>query len=294
MHTDTFSRGSSESTLDERYLYVADSGNDRIQLFHLNQRNGTTVAGKRSAILTIELFGPTGIVLDGDQHLFIVDNNNHRIIGSDENGFRCIFGDSGRGSTNDKLSYPITMSFDSYGNIYVTDRDNHRIQKIVKNNICGKKFYLITFKGKNRVYLLLYSIEIREFVQTNYSSNLSVNSHKCHRRDYCRLLNYYCEIIKIHTNEKGDYTITSHSTKNLFGYIYENNFTLFDLNINAIKFDDDSHDNYQFKISLYRPANSSFLLIVTTAQELEQGHFSITVHGPSNASMQHQSRFNFF
>jgi len=138
-------------------LYVADSENNRIQLFRLNQRNGITVAGNGSEKLTIELYIPTGIVLDGDQHLFIVDQGNNRIIGSDENGFCCIFGCSGEsGSTNDKLSDPTSMSFDSYGNIYVTDRSNHRIQKIVKNNICGKKFYLITFKGKKRVYLFSY------------------------------------------------------------------------------------------------------------------------------------------
>jgi len=120
-------------------LYVVDRDNNRIQLFRLNQRNGITAAGKGSAKLTIDLNQPTGVVLDGDQYIFIVDCYNYRIIGSDENGFRCIFGCSGeKGSTNDKLSYPITMSFDSYGNIYVTDRDNHRVQKIVKNQVCSK------------------------------------------------------------------------------------------------------------------------------------------------------------
>ena len=153
---------------------------------------------------------------------------------------------------------------------------------------------MITFKSRNRVFLLLYSLESIEFAKTEYSSSLSINNHRCNHRKDCRSLNYYCEIIEIQTKEEGDYTITSHSTKDLIGYIHENNFTLFDLNINKIQSDDNSHDNYQFKITLYRPANSSFLLIVTTAQELEQGHFSITVHGPSNASMQHQSRFNFF
>jgi len=125
-------------------LYVADCENHRIQLFRLNQRNGITVAGTRSANVTIKLRSPTGIVLDGDQRLFIVDHLNHRIIGSDENGFRCIFGCSGNGSTNDKLSNPFTMSFDSHGNIYVTDRDNNRIQKIVKNQVCSKFFLSIS------------------------------------------------------------------------------------------------------------------------------------------------------
>ena len=122
-------------------LYIADLTNNRIQLFRLNQRNGITVAGKESSEVTIELKEPTGIVLDGDQHLFIVDNGNHRIIGSDENGFRCIFGCFGEGATNDKLSYPITMSFDSYGNIYVIDQSNHRVQKILKNQV-DRKFFV--------------------------------------------------------------------------------------------------------------------------------------------------------
>ena len=122
-------------------LYVADYGNDRIQLFRLNQRNGITIAGEGSSKVTIELNLPSGIVLDGDQHLFIVDRFNSRIIGSDEYGFRCIFGCFGqRGSTNDKLFYPISMSFDSYGNIYVTDHDNHRVQKVVKSQVCSKFF----------------------------------------------------------------------------------------------------------------------------------------------------------
>ena len=112
-------------------LYVADFGNNRIQLFRRNQRNGITVAGNGSEPLTIELNSPTGIVLDGDRHLFIVDQGNNRIIGSDENGFHCI---------NDKLSSPVTMSFDSYGNIYVTDRDNHRIQKMSLSKKSDRKW----------------------------------------------------------------------------------------------------------------------------------------------------------
>jgi len=123
-------------------LYVADYYNNRIQLFRLNQRNGITVAGNGSAKLTIALYYPSGVILDGDQYPFIVDCYNHRIIGSDDNGFRCIFGcyDKMNGHTNDRLYHPISMSFDSYGNIYVTDRLNNRVQKIVKNQLCSKFF----------------------------------------------------------------------------------------------------------------------------------------------------------
>ena len=125
-------------------LYVADQYNNRIQLFRLNQQNGITVAGNGSKSVTIELNLPTGIVLDGDQHPFIVDCGNSRIIGSDENGFRCIFGCSGSGPTNDKLSGPYSMSFDSYGNIYVMDAGNNRAQKILKNKPYSKSFLLIS------------------------------------------------------------------------------------------------------------------------------------------------------
>jgi len=137
-------------------LYVADCWNHRIQLFQLNQRKGITVAGKGSANVTIGLYYPAGVVLDGDQHLFIVDCYNQRIIGSDENDFRCIFGCSGYGSTNDKLYHPITMSFDSYGNIYVTDRYNNRVQKISLSKPSDRKCEncsIFSYDGNLFIYL---------------------------------------------------------------------------------------------------------------------------------------------
>jgi len=119
-------------------LYVADCGNDRIQLFQSDPFNGTTVAGNGSGA-TIALNCPTGIVLDGDNYLFIVDSGNNRIIRSESNGFQCIAGCSrSSGSASNQLNNPWSLSFDSYGNIFVTDRDNNRIQKfILSTNSCG-------------------------------------------------------------------------------------------------------------------------------------------------------------
>ncbi len=120
-------------------LYVADSANSRIQLFRPGQLNATTVAGSGSLNTTITLNYPTGIVLDADKYLFIVDSYNHRIVGSGPSGFQCIVGCNGGGSTANQLLYPQSMAFDSYGNIFVIDRGNNRVQKFVlATNSSGK------------------------------------------------------------------------------------------------------------------------------------------------------------
>ncbi|CAF4286776.1 unnamed protein product, partial [Adineta steineri] len=75
---------------------------------------------------------PSDVALDKDGYLFIVDSNNNRIIGSGPNGFRCIIAcASTSGSASNQLSSPSTFSFDSYGNIYVTDQGNSRVQKFM-------------------------------------------------------------------------------------------------------------------------------------------------------------------
>jgi hypothetical protein len=120
-------------------LYVADGYNNRIQLFQHGNTNGTTVAGS-GAQGTINLNFPTGVVLDADRYLFIVDFYNVRIVGSGPNGFRCVVGCSGlMGSSSSQLYYPWSLSFDSQGNIFVADRDNNRIQKfLLTTNFCSK------------------------------------------------------------------------------------------------------------------------------------------------------------
>jgi hypothetical protein len=120
-------------------LYVADSGNQRIQLFRRGNINATTVAGN-GAPNTITLSYPTGLMLDADGYLFIIERNGHRIVGSGPSGFRCIVGCTGYvGSASHQLNYPNSFAFDTYGNIYVADRYNNRIQKfLLDTNGCGK------------------------------------------------------------------------------------------------------------------------------------------------------------
>ncbi|CAF1473227.1 unnamed protein product, partial [Didymodactylos carnosus] len=117
-------------------LYVADFGNNRIQLFQSGESYGITVAGSGSSNPTITLFNPTGIVLDAEKCLFIVDTGNHRIVRSGLNGFRCLVGCHGMGSQSKQLNLPSSFSFDRSGNLFVADEQNHRIQKFVLMKDC--------------------------------------------------------------------------------------------------------------------------------------------------------------
>ncbi|CAF4094913.1 unnamed protein product [Adineta steineri] len=127
-------------------LYVADSQNNRIQMFPLGQFTGITLAGA-SAPGTITLNIPNGITLDGNGYLFIADCFNHRIIGSGPYGFRCLFGCTAiSGSAPSQLYYPGTLRFDSYGNLFVADRYNNRVQKfILASNSCSLSYNQPTF-----------------------------------------------------------------------------------------------------------------------------------------------------
>ncbi|CAF1427384.1 unnamed protein product [Adineta steineri] len=127
-------------------LYVADCSNNRVQLFPLGQSNGITIVGS-GALSTISLYCPNGITFDANGYLFIVDQNNQRVVGSGPYGFRCIFGcTSVTGSASNQFYYPRSLSFDSYGNLFIVDQYNSRIQKfIIASNSCSLSYNQPTF-----------------------------------------------------------------------------------------------------------------------------------------------------
>ena len=137
-------------------LYVADTNNYRVQLFRAGQLNGTTMAG-REALGTVQLLNPSAVMLDGDGYLFILDAYNYRVVGSGPYGFRCVIGcTNGRGSSSNQLSASRSMAFDSYGNIFIVDTDNNRVQKFfLSSGTCSK------CKTGDSVYISLSASERR-------------------------------------------------------------------------------------------------------------------------------------
>ena len=120
-------------------LYVADTFNHRIQRFAYRQSNGITVAGS-GALGTISLSMPHDVILDGNGYIYIAEFLNNRVVASGPYGFRCIIACTGiMGSAANQLSYPTGLSFDSHGNLFVTDSANNRVQKfLLSNNSCGE------------------------------------------------------------------------------------------------------------------------------------------------------------
>ncbi|CAF0818380.1 unnamed protein product [Adineta ricciae] len=108
-------------------LYIADSQNNRIQLFRQNQRNASTVA-KNAFPSNLTLTNPTDVIVDGSGCLFIVDNMSHRIVRVVATYFYCVAGCSGvSGMTPDLLYKPYSIRLDSAANMYVTDEFNHQV-----------------------------------------------------------------------------------------------------------------------------------------------------------------------
>ena len=120
-------------------LYVADSNNNRIQLFPSGQRNAITRAGN-DAVGTISLSYPRAVVLDADEYLFIVDSINNRIVRSGPDGLRCVVACTGSsGSASNKLNSPQGVAFDSFGNLFVLDSGNSRVERFnLLSNSCSK------------------------------------------------------------------------------------------------------------------------------------------------------------
>ncbi|BBH22131.1 hypothetical protein Back11_34760 [Paenibacillus baekrokdamisoli] len=136
-------------------VYVTDTDNHRIQ--KLDAADGTwsewgyqaTIAGQGLG----EFSSPTGVAMDSQGNLYVTEYDNHRIQKLDMltgkwRGWGKIGGGSGSG-TGEFLN-PTGTAVDSKGNVYVADRDNHRIQKLdVSQGTDGEWTVIASGRGSN-------------------------------------------------------------------------------------------------------------------------------------------------
>lgn len=133
-------------------IYISDWLNNKIRKVDANTGIITTIAGTGDsgfsgdggAATAARLRSPSGITLDAAGTIYFSDRSNDRIRKIDTNGiittvagkggFNAFSGDGGQ-AVDAEFNDPNGITIDGDGNIYVMDRDNHRIRKITTDGI---------------------------------------------------------------------------------------------------------------------------------------------------------------
>ena len=125
-------------------LYISDGSNARVQKWQPGATTGTTVVGTGVAGSgAAQLNGPAGIYMDGNLRLYVADELNQRVQrfsgvyigGSPAVTVAGITGIAGNAAN--QLNGPQKVYADKNGNIYVTDGNNHRVQRWASGATAG-------------------------------------------------------------------------------------------------------------------------------------------------------------
>jgi serine/threonine protein kinase, bacterial len=108
-------------------VYVADTGNDRVQELAASTDPVGSWGTPGSEIGQFNL--PSGIALDPSGHIYVADTGNNRIQKFGPGGkLLAVWGSQGSGSG--EFDRPEGIALDAQGNMYVADTGNNRIQKL--------------------------------------------------------------------------------------------------------------------------------------------------------------------
>ncbi|TJY59687.1 hypothetical protein FAZ19_23665, partial [Sphingobacterium alkalisoli] len=127
-------------------IFVADQQNHRIRKITpsgvVTVFAGSGSIGSANGTGTAASFHyPMGLAFDGSGNLYVADAYNHRIRKITPAGVVSTYAGSGTAGLLDgtlstaRFNYPIGLSFDGNGELYVADRSNFAIRKISGNNV---------------------------------------------------------------------------------------------------------------------------------------------------------------
>ena len=127
-------------------VYVADYGNHKIRKITpsgvVSTFVGSVTQGSTDGIGTAASFNyPRGLAVDASGNVYVADTNNHKIRKITPSGVVSTFvGSVTQGSTDGigtaaSFRYPNEVAVDVSGNVYVADRNNHKIRKITSAGV---------------------------------------------------------------------------------------------------------------------------------------------------------------
>jgi sugar lactone lactonase YvrE len=170
-------------------LYVSDGNNQRVMSYTLNSTVGTLVAGGNGVgVQPTQLYYPRGLHFDSlTNSLLIVNNLAHNVVrwvigasnwtlvagnynGSTNNP------NNSRGSDSTQFNGPWDVALDPYGNTYVSDRYNQRIQFFRPGELNGTTIAGVTGVSDSTPNLLNGPLSIALDSKLNLYVSDSVNN----------------------------------------------------------------------------------------------------------------------
>ncbi|CAF4477922.1 unnamed protein product [Rotaria magnacalcarata] len=110
----------------QQNVYVSDNNNHRVMKWNKGANEGIVVAGGQGQgnALT-QLYHPNGLFVDTLGTLYVADSGNHRVMRwtqRDKKQGTVIVGGNDSGAGANQFNYPVGLSLDRHGNLYVIDR----------------------------------------------------------------------------------------------------------------------------------------------------------------------------
>lgn len=148
-------------------MYILDTSNFRVLKWDIGEPFGRVVVNGRGSGATLDRIGTSyAMFVDNQFNIFVSENSNHRVTkwfnGNNVAGqivssldtnhpihhyaLTCfspssqVAGGAGSGATSDKLWGPWGIYVDSNDQLYVVDRNNHRVQRWVVGESSSRRF----------------------------------------------------------------------------------------------------------------------------------------------------------
>jgi hypothetical protein len=126
-------------------LYVADGGNNRVQIFNISTPaapvySATLGTAGESGSDNTHFNHPVGVAVDAN-YIFIADrwNNRIQVFSQTTRAYVATIG-TGLGTGNDQFNNPTDVAIDSAGNLYVADFANCRVQQFNSSHVYQRTY----------------------------------------------------------------------------------------------------------------------------------------------------------
>ncbi len=128
--------GPSTVAIDRRgNLFVSDKENHRVQRIAPDGSATTVIGGPvGDPVAGVALWRPRGVAVDHVGNVYVTDEVERVLRVSPDGEVDVVAGDNGRGPGPDQLDSPQSLAVDLWGNLYIDDNHNHRIQKVAASD----------------------------------------------------------------------------------------------------------------------------------------------------------------